>query len=270
MASRPLALGLTLAAAVSALVVPAATDVSVASTAPAGVVVTADRGPAVLERRVIGRSVAGRAIVAHHLGEPDAPGVDTVVLFSTMHGNEPDTRFALQGLVDGRRVFGLDLWVVPVYNPDGLVRGSRRSAGGVDLNRNFPYRWADLDGNYESGPGPASEPETRAVMRFLRRVDPDFVLSFHQPLYGVDTDTKRPAFARRVARHLDLPRRTFDCGGVCHGTMTGWFNHTFDGAALTVEYGSSPSRRYLTRVVPDQVLRVFGARRGRPAPPADG
>ena len=62
--------------------------------------------------------------------------------------------------------------------------------------------------------GPASEPETRAIMRFLRDVDPDWLLSFHQPLNGVDTDTKRPAFARRVARELHLPRRTLDCGGV--------------------------------------------------------
>ena len=118
------------------------------------------------------------------------------------------------------------MWVLPTYNPDGLAAGSRRNAHGVDLNRNFPYGWVDLDGNYESGPGPASEPETRAVMAFLREVRPARVLSFHQPLLGVDTDTKDPAFARRVARALGLPSHTLDCGGVCHGTMTGWFNHT--------------------------------------------
>ena len=225
--------------------------------APAGA-----REPAAFEQRVIGRSVTGRPITAYHRGDPDEPGNETVVLFSTMHGNEPATRFALRGLVDGPTVVGLDLWVVPVYNPDGLAARSRRNARGVDLNRNFPYAWADLDGNYESGRGPASEPETRATMRFLREVDPDWVLSFHQPLYGVDTDTKRPAFARRVARTLGLPTRTLDCGGVCHGTMTGWFNHHFRGTALTVEYGTSPSRSRMTRVVPDQVLRIFGAARG--------
>ncbi len=78
-------------------------------------------------------------------------------------------------------------------------------------------------------------------MRFLRAVRPARILSFHQPLNGVDTDTKNRAFARRVARALDLPRKTFDCGGVCHGTMTGWYNNAFAGAALTVEYGCQPA-----------------------------
>ncbi|MDO9455672.1 M14 family zinc carboxypeptidase [Nocardioides sp.] len=229
-------------------------------TSPAAV--ASAREPAAFEKRVVGRSVDDRPIVAYHLGDPDQPKVETVVLFSTMHGNEGATRRALSALVQGPTVVGLDLWVVPVYNPDGLAAGSRRNARGVDLNRNFPYRWADLDGNYESGSKAASEPETRAIMRFLRDVDPDWLLSFHQPLNGVDTDTKRPAFARRVARALGLPTRTLDCGGVCHGTMTGWFNHHFKGTALTVEYGASPSRRHLTRVVPDQILSIFGAGRG--------
>lgn len=252
---------LVLTAALAAAALPVAPTTaagpSLASAAP-----QAASRPAVIEKRVIGRSVRGRPIVAWHLGEPDAPDVETVVLISTMHGNEPHTRRILETLRDGAPVHGIDVWVVPTYNPDGLARGSRKNARGVDLNRNYPHGWTDLDGNYESGPGPASEPETRAMMAFLKDVRPERVLSFHQPLLGVDTATKRPAFARLVARKLRLPRRTLDCGGVCHGTMTGWFNHTFKGNALTVEYGASPSRKRMTKVAPDQVLSVFGAYRG--------
>ena len=43
--------------------------------------------------------------------------------------------------------------------------------------------------------------------------------------------------------------------------MTMWFNHKFDGAALTVEYGASPSRRMMRKVAPVRTLDVFGARR---------
>jgi protein MpaA len=213
----------------------------------------------VVGKRVVGHSVRGRAIMAYRLGEP---GKRRVVLISSMHGDEQDTRQILRALTKGRAIRGIDLWVVPTYNPDGMARHTRKNARGVDLNRNFPYRWRDLDGSYESGPRPRSEPETRAMMRFLRDVRPSRILSFHQPLHGVDTDTKNKRFARRVARKLDLPAKRFDCGGVCHGTMTMWYNHAFPGAALTVEYGANPSRRLMRRKAPAQVLRIFGARRG--------
>ena len=216
-------------------------------------------GNATHEVRVIGHSVRGRRILAYRLGEP---GKRKVVLISTMHGDEPATRQILDSLRNGPPITGLNLWVVPVYNPDGLARGTRKNAHGVDLNRNFPYRWADLDGSYESGPRPASEPETRAMMRFLSDVRPSRILSFHQPLHGVDTDTKLPAFARRTAARLDLPAKTFDCGSVCHGTMTMWYNHRFPGAALTVEYGPRPPRYRMRVRAPRQVLSIWGARRG--------
>lgn len=222
----------------------------------------AERGGHVLEQRVLGQSVRGRDLVAWHLDNAEAGTRregPTVVLISTMHGNEPATKQILTSLRTGQRVHGVDLWVVPTYNPDGLARHTRRNASGVDLNRNYPYDWRDLDGSYESGPRPASEPETRAMMRFLSEVDPDYVLSFHQPLHGVDVDNARPGFSRHVARTLGLPATRLDCGGVCHGTMTGWFNHHFDGFALTVEYGARPPRELMRRTAPRQVLEVFDA-----------
>jgi hypothetical protein len=218
---------------------------------------TAPTRPAVIGTRVLGKSVQDRKIIAWHLGEP---GRKKVVLISVMHGNEPAPRRILTNLRDGLPVHDLDLWVVPVYNPDGLAHHTRKNAHGVDLNRNYPYKWVDLDGSYESGPKPASEPETKAMMAFLSTVKPAFVLSFHQPLHAVDV-TQRPAFSKRVARALDLPMTKLDCGSTCHGTMTMWFNHKFSGFALTVEYGADPPVAKL-RAAPDKILKLFGAWRG--------
>jgi murein peptide amidase A len=218
----------------------------------------ADAQPTVIGKRVLGHSVTGRRIVAYHLGDP---GAKKVVLISVMHGNEPAPRRILANLLTGDPVHHLDLWVVPVYNPDGLARHTRKNAHGVDLNRNYPYRWIRQTGGYDSGPRPRSEPETRAMMRFLSDVKPAYVLSFHQPLHAVDV-TERPKFSRRVARALDLPMSRLRCGSSCHGTMTMWFNHRFAGFALTVEYGAHPPAAKL-RSAPGKILKLFGAWRGR-------
>jgi murein peptide amidase A len=199
--------------------------------------------------------VKGRPIMAWHLGQPGKP---KAVVIAGMHGNEPAPVQILRSLRDGARVHGVDLWVIPTYNPDGLARDTRKNAHGVDLNRNFPFSWRDLDGSYESGPRPASEPETKAVMKFLREIHPRWIVSFHQPLAGVDSDTKWPRFARRLAANLDLPLKRFACGGVCHGTMTMWYNHTFGGAAVTVEYGAHPGRHRMRVVAPRQLLKALG------------
>jgi murein peptide amidase A len=222
-----------------------------AATAPA-------ERPAVIETRVIGRSVRGRRLVAYRLGQPGRP---VMLAIAGMHGNEGSPRQILRALRDGPEVRGVDLWVLPSYNPDGLARHGRKNAHGVDLNRNFPFSWRDLDGTYESGPRAASEPETRAVMRFLRSIHPRRIVSFHQPLDGVDANTKRPGFSRLLARRLHLRLKHFNCSGVCHGTLTGWFNHRLSGTAVTVEYGARPGRHRMRVVAPQQLLRVLGGRR---------
>lgn len=203
--------------------------------APAG---AEDRSSAatVSEVRVFGTSVKGRALRAYRVGDPTS--TRTVVLMSTMHGNEAGTAKILMNLIRGQAVTGADIWVIPYLNRDGYARGTRKNARGVDLNRNFPTGWKRQTGAYDSGPRPASEPETRALIRFLNQIDPDYLVSLHQPLYGVDTSYgKARPLALRLAKGLRLPRKVFRCNGVCHGTMTQWFNRHHPGAALTVEYG---------------------------------
>jgi len=216
--------------------------------------------PAVIGKTVIGRSVQHRPIVAWHLGET-GPGIPTVMIVSTMHGNERQIQQIPEALRDGGRIHGVDLWVVPVMNPDGLAHDTRQDARGIDLNRNFPVNWVHTTGHYASGPRAASEPETRAMMRFLLRIRPDRLISFHQPLHGVDLDTRRPSFSRRVAQALRLPVSRVRCGGVCGGTMTQWFEAHLPGSAITVEYGQRPSERTLRRQAPSALLRLFGGHR---------
>jgi predicted deacylase len=216
--------------------------------------------PAVVEARTIGRTVKGRGILAFRLGQPSAKR--KVVVLGAMHGNETGPSRILYNVRDGRPIKGADIWVVPAYNRDGVVRHTRQNAHGVDLNRNYPRQWKRLGGATNSGPRPASEPETRAIMAFLRQVRPDFVVSFHQPLHGVGRTVRRGrSFVQRLHRGLHLPVKSFNCDGVCHGTMTEWFNASFPGVAVTVEYGRGVSKRQARRTGPAGLLRAVGARR---------
>jgi murein peptide amidase A len=215
---------------------------------------------AVLEVRTIGYSVQGRPIRAWHLGDPASPV--KAVFIATMHGNEAQPARILQNLRDGRPISGADLWVVPFMNPDGFARHSRRNAHGVDLNRNFPVRWIRQGGAYNSGPRPASEPETQAMMAFLAEIRPSYVVSFHQPLFGVDSSYRKTrSLARHLARYLHLPRKRFTCNNGCHGTMTQWFNHVLPGRAITVEYGHRMTHRQKFRTGPRGLLRILHATR---------
>jgi protein MpaA len=227
-----LAIALTLAAA------------GLVAIAPAGSAAT--RTP-VLEKRIIGYSVEHRPIVAYHLGDPQLKR--TAVLIGQMHGDEHAGITVADSLIHGAvSVEGVNLWVIPTMNPDGNAANTRQNAHKVDLNRNWPYRWQHLSGRYYSGPKPLSEPESRAVHRFLVEEHPKYIVSLHQPLDGVDTGSgtvRERAFARTLAHNLHLPSTTLHCWSTCHGSMTDWYSHRKLGLAETVEFGSAPSHAYL-------------------------
>jgi protein MpaA len=202
----------------------------------------------VIRTKLLGYSVKGRPIKAYELGNPYSH--TKALILGEMHGDEPAGVTLVRSIIRAHyAVTGIDLWVIPTMNPDGYVRHTRQNARHVDLNRNWPDNWARLTGMYYSGPRPLSEPETRAMYRFLKWLRPRYFVSIHQPLHGVDTTdggAKFPAFRHRLARNLGLPEKAFRCWSVCHGSMTGWFTHHLPGAAITVEFGWSPANRYLT------------------------
>ena len=160
----------------------------------------------------IGRSVENRPIYQLEFGAGD----DVTMIFGCFHGNEPasphlvlrlaDYLHAAPGLLgSGRRVV-----LVPYVNPDGYVRGTRRNARDVDLNRNYPTRnWGEQPRGTRKvhfGPTTESEPETRVVMGLLSKYDPDKILSIHQPLACNNSDgpAGRP-LAELMARHNGYP-----------------------------------------------------------------
>jgi protein MpaA len=191
-----------------------------------------------LSRVVAGHSVEGRAIVATRIGDPAAPV--RVLVVGDVHGNEPAGE-AIVARLRRARVDGVVLYLVRTANPDGRARATRQNARGVDLNRNFPWRWRPgARGTYYPGARAGSEPETRALMRLVRRVRPQLAIYYHQHLgITVRAPGADPALQREYARRTGLPLRSLPA---YRGTAVGWENHLLSGgSAFVVELRAGPA-----------------------------
>jgi murein endopeptidase len=187
-------------------------------------------------RTVIGRSVRGRPIVAYRLGT--ARLARRVLVFGGIHGDEPEGLKVARRLISRARRHGASLWVVPTLNPDGHRAGTRRNAGGVDLNRNFPSEWEPLE---SSGPRPMSEPETRAAVRLIRRLRPAVTIWFHQPQRVVRAWGRSTGVARRYAQ---LAGARFAAIRWPPGSGPNWQNQRMRARSFVVELrpGRLPAR----------------------------
>ncbi len=180
-------------------------------------------------RLLLGRSVDGRSIAAVELGDPQSPR--KVLVVGCIHGNE-GAGIAIAGTLERMRPPpGVDLWIVADLNPDGFAAGTRQNAHGVDLNRNFPWRWRPLTGEYYSGSRPLSEPESRLADRLILRLRPRISIWFHQQDRLVDESGGHVAVERRFSQLVGLPLRRMPR---YPGSAVGWENHRLPGTTAFV------------------------------------
>jgi len=85
------------------------------------------------------------------------------------------SRYGTDTLVT-RLVNTREIWLLPMYNPDGYISMSRYNGNGVDMNRNWGWNWG---WEYNMGVAPFSEPENRAAMGHILRHPFVMYVSFH-------------------------------------------------------------------------------------------
>lgn len=192
---------------------------------------------------VFGHSQQGRALIARRLGEH--AGARKVLVVGIIHGDEAAGGQVIRALRrEHADVRGVDLWTVAAINPDGRDAGTRTNARGVDLNRNFSYRWSGPEprgSGYYAGPHPFSEPESRALRGLIRRVRPDLTIYYHQPWGQVLAPCHGDARLER--RYSEISGVAFRrCRGqALPGTATSWQEHRFPGShAFVVELPGGP------------------------------
>jgi murein peptide amidase A len=219
-------------------------------------------GAASARRVVFGRSVQGRPLIAYAIGPADARR--RILVVGCIHGNECAGLRITAALRRAAVGPGVQLWVVPEMNPDGTAADTRQNAHGVDLNRNFPYRWVrNTDPTFNSGPRPGSEPETRAAIRLVREIHPAVTIWYHQHMDLVDMPGGDRGVARRYAQLAGL-RPT--CLTFLPGVETLWSNHAFPGTtSFVVELPAGPvSNTALARHLRAVRAMELGERSGSP------
>lgn len=156
----------------------------------------------------IGKSVDGRDIWAVLVTARLSVAPKTTVLFDAMHhAREVMTTEVALDILDYLTsryetdqkvrtwVNRLNIWVIPMLNPDGndrvwnqesMWRKNTAGRDGVDINRNYTHAWNTCGGSSGDeyaddyrGPSPGSEPETQAIMDFVGRVKPKLNISYH-------------------------------------------------------------------------------------------
>ncbi|MER6693837.1 M14 family metallopeptidase [Streptomyces minutiscleroticus] len=202
---------------------------------------TAQAHPDLTKVVSIGKTVRGQDILALKLTKGARKSEDgskpSVLYMSNQHAREwitPEmTRRLLHHYLDNysedrrikRVVDSTELWFVLSANPDGYDHthaspdnrqwrknlrdvngdGVIGTGDGVDLNRNFAYKWGYDDegsspnpaGETYRGASPGSEPETKAIDAFEKRIGFTYGINYHSAaellLYGVGWQVATPS-----------------------------------------------------------------------------
>ncbi|WP_135556136.1 M14 family metallopeptidase [Paenibacillus cymbidii] len=148
--------------------------------------------------RSFGRTIRGRTISGLFVGNMQ----NCIALVGLVHAGEAGPELILPAIerllrehADLLRHVGVA--VLPSVNIDmrelqvlGEPSYLRTNYNGVDINRNFPANWETIDHSYGQdtsnphvstyrGEAPSTEPETQALMAFIRQTAPRGVFSFH-------------------------------------------------------------------------------------------
>ncbi|KAL9925027.1 zinc carboxypeptidase-like [Glossina fuscipes] len=181
----------------------------------------------------------------------------------------------------------LDWWIIPVLNVDGFVyshekerlwRKTRRPASdaecvGVDLNRNFNFKWGllkcvDPCSSIYSGPYPQSEPEVDQLTKFINNNIPEdsikIYVALHSPAQSVLTPFTHTRVPPKSYGELMYVANAF--ADALYPRYHTRYNCGNSGNMLKMFSGGSKDWAYSVKHVPiAYTIELPG--KGRPSPP---
>jgi len=152
--------------------------------------IIARNNPTICKLETIGLSYNGNLLLAMKVSDnPQIHENEPVVHFEgDIHGDEKIgwaitfellkylvSRYNSDSIVN-RLVNSREIYLLPMYNPDGYNANSRYNGNNVDLNRNWGWMWGDES---NQGASPFSEPENRALLMHIWQNPAVIYVSYH-------------------------------------------------------------------------------------------
>ena len=214
----------------------------------------ADAHPDICKLEVIATLKSGHQILALKISNDinnDSTPKPEALCTSNMHGNECVCMVTALHLCDyllnttncpsvKRLIDSTEIWIIPLYNPDGMYRGSdnsidgatRSNAHSVDLNRNFPQ----INEENPHPDGNSWQEETIAMMEFYDKHHFSLSLNLHagNECFNYPWDTWKARTAddawwqlvggnyRDTAQHYNSNYFADACGHSANGLTDGW------------------------------------------------
>jgi len=132
-----------------------------------------------IEVSVEGTTAQGRKLFLVHVRRGAAPSF-RILFYAQQHGDEVSGKDALLYLLHDIAARpdtlpnDIDLWVMPLLNPDGGEAFTRRNSAGADLNRDHML---------------LEQPETQTLHRVARRIRPHLAVDIHE--FTRDSEERR-------------------------------------------------------------------------------
>jgi protein MpaA len=127
------------------------------------------------------------------------------LIIGVVHGDEPQGEYLINRYLSEN--IKEDVLFIPCLNPDGKTQETRTNSNGVDLNRNFPTKnWEHTEkDNYYGGDEPASEIETKFLVKIIDKYNPKTIISLHTPYKIVNYDGPAKELAKIISEIIKYP-----------------------------------------------------------------
>ncbi len=147
--------------------------------------------------------------------------------------------------------------IVRAANPDGLAAHTRENARGVHLNRNFPTRRYQHTKTPSSGTGPASEPETRALLQTLYELRPQRVvhLCSTSGKSAVFINQQAGDVAERLQRRHRLPTERLNYDQL-PGSLEEFCDATWNSSIVLLHLHGVPEQEVAEKLLPTVIAAV--------------